>query len=81
MKKIWVNYFIDVLLGIAFLLCGITGILKLPILFNVIRPSLVMSKIHDISGVMMVILVFIHLVLHWKWIVVMTRRLFKGSPK
>ncbi|MBW2966420.1 DUF4405 domain-containing protein [Candidatus Woesearchaeota archaeon] len=32
--------------------------------------------IHDWAGIIMVLLVIIHLALHWKWIVNMTKNLF-----
>ena len=77
------NYFIDMGLAITFLLSFITGIFKFPNLtkyFNIVYrtiPAHNLNKIHDWSGLIMGILVFVHLALHWKWIVVMTKNLFK----
>lgn len=83
MERIWINYWIDFGLFITFIICGGTGIMKLPAFvrwFVSIGFSLsTMSFLHDVSGVIMVLLVFIHLVLHWKWITVMTKRLFKET--
>jgi len=79
MQRATLNYIVDLGLFISFLSVSITGILKLPGLarnmgalpFNVITP------LHDFSGVVMTILVLLHLVLHWHWIVGMTKNFFK----
>jgi len=77
------NYIVDVLMGIAFLLVFITGIFKMPawtqyfdFVFRVIGPRLMM-KIHDISGFVMGLLVLVHLILHWNWIVATTKLYLK----
>ena len=83
-KKAWLNYFIDIGLLISFILCGVTGIIKWPGIIPKIGlnysnlPFVLISKIHDWSGLLIVILSLIHVILHWKWIVKMTKRLFRG---
>ncbi|MFH1751424.1 MAG: DUF4405 domain-containing protein [archaeon] len=79
MNKNKLNYFIDVLLGLSFLVVLITGILKFRgflglfgIDWQILKPYNI-SLIHDWSGVIMGLMVFMHLALHWKWIVCMTR--------
>jgi len=76
------NYLIDCGLIITFLLSFITGIVKFPEwtrffgdVFLLIPPSS-LSKIHDYSGLIMGLLVLAHLVLHWRWIVAMTKSTF-----
>ena len=83
MEKAKINYFVDVLMGIAFISVVVTGVFKFPGLtkyfisiYQIITP-LTMARIHDWSGVIMSLLVLIHLILHWKWIVVMTKNIFK----
>ncbi|MCP4646693.1 MAG: DUF4405 domain-containing protein [bacterium] len=83
MQRATLNYIIDLGLFISFLSVSVTGILKYPglvqnlgisyrdIPFNVITP------LHDASGVVMTVLVLVHLVLHWGWIVGMTKNFFK----
>ena len=83
MQRATVNYIIDLGLFISFFCVAVTGILKMPGLvqnlgmnykslpFNVITP------LHDFSGVVMTLLVLLHLVLHWGWIVGMTKSFFK----
>lgn len=76
------NYFIDCGLIITFLLAFITGVIKIPELTWLFRdvflivPMSTLSKIHDISGMVMGLLVLAHLVLHWRWIVAMTKSTF-----
>jgi len=83
MQRATLNYLVNLGLFISFLSVSITGIMKYPgfvqnlgisyksIPFNVITP------LHDMSGVVMTILVLVHLVLHWHWIVNMTRHFLK----
>lgn len=76
MNKAKLNYIIDILIGISFLIVLITGIIKFPTLSLISKKSYI-SFIHDWSGVIMAVLVFIHLILHWNWIVVVTKNIFK----
>jgi len=69
-------------MGIAFMLCGITGIFKFTFLMRafsvtgiVLRMAL-MSDIHDWSGVVLWLLVAVHLFLNRAWILSMTRKMF-----
>jgi cytochrome b subunit of formate dehydrogenase len=81
MNKSKLNYWIDFGLAITFLLCFVTGIIKFPILFQYVRtlPLKEISFIHDWSGILMSILVFIHLILHWDWIKAMTKQIFSKN--
>ena len=44
-------------------------------------PLKQISIVHDYAGLIMGSLVLVHLILHWKWIVVMTKNLFKREEK
>jgi len=84
MNKPELNYLIDVGLLLSFLTCFISGLIKWPGIIDVIGTSLYrtlhvsnISTLHDMSGLIMGVLVLIHLVLHWKWIVSMTKTMFK----
>jgi hypothetical protein len=44
-------------------------------------PASTLSKIHDISGIVLGLLVFSHLVLHRRWIVAMTKSTFPRKEK
>lgn len=78
-----VNYFVDLVMGIAFVLVACTGVIKFPGLLRLIGMSKLaipwgpISFIHDWSGVVMAVLVLVHLILHWRWIVSMTKSFFK----
>jgi len=82
-KTLLIKYITDVLLAIAFLLNIITGIFKFPILTSYFKfifrsiSSPTMAFIHDWSGILLVLLVFIHLILNFKWIAEMTKSIFK----
>ena len=87
MNKAYFKYIVDVMMGISFLLVGITGIFKMPEFrqwflwaFELI-PGGTMRIIHDWSGIVMVVLVGIHLVLNWTWIKSMTKSIFNGSAQ
>ena len=81
MERIWINYWIDFGLFITFTICGGTGIMKLPAFVrwfvSIGFPLSTLSFLHDVSGIILIILVFIHLMLHRKWISCMTKRLFE----
>ena len=83
MNKTKLNYWIDIGLAISFLICFITGLIKWPGLIKLIGTSTYkilyvknISLLHDWSGLIMGILVLTHLVLHWKWIVSVTKSTF-----
>ena len=83
MNRAKLNYFIDLGLAISFFACAITGIIKFPRLLPYLGidhrtlPMYELSRLHDWSGLVMTFLVVIHLVLHWNWIVSMTKSFFK----
>jgi hypothetical protein len=75
------NYVVDMSLALAFILSFFTGILKWPGLIGKFGlsysdlPMAAITKIHDLSGLAMGLLVLIHLILHWKWIVCFTKKI------
>jgi hypothetical protein len=79
------KWFVDVLMGIAFLICFITGILKYRLfmqlfgLTHVPLPMAPITDIHDQSGIILGVLVGIHLVLNRRWICAMTRKVITGQ--
>lgn len=87
MDKCTVNYIIDIGLGISFILAFFTGIIKWPRFIRIFGmsysdlPMKVITGVHDFSGLVMGLLVLVHIILHWKWIVLFTRRIFyrKGA--
>jgi hypothetical protein len=86
MDKSRLNYLIDLGMAITFILAFFTGVIKMPEIFRLIAgsgvrlPMAQISFVHDWSGIAMGILVFAHIVLHWNWMICMTKRLF-GQEK
>ena len=83
MNRVKLNYWIDVGLAISFFVCFITGLIKWPGLIKIIGTSAYnvlrfrnISLLHDFSGLIMGLLVLVHLILHWKWIVAVTKSMF-----
>jgi hypothetical protein len=80
MKITKFNFFIDIGLIITFLLSFITGILKFKeslLLFariGIYLPTFWLNFIHDRAGILLGIFVLIHLILHFRWIKVMTKK-------
>ena len=69
------HFWLDSLLFISFLVIGVTGTilffsLRTPILINTILT------LHKWTGLILIILICIHLALHWTWIVCMIKNIF-----
>lgn len=78
------NYWIDIGLMASFSICFYTGLLKWPGLVKIIGVSAYnflqiknVSLLHDWSGLIMGLLVLVHLALHWKWLMAVTKNIFK----
>jgi uncharacterized protein with FMN-binding domain len=73
-----INSFINISMLLAFLACGITGILKLPelnIAFS-LEGYVNTSLLHDWSGIIGFVLIMLHVVLHARWFSALTRIIF-----
>jgi quinol-cytochrome oxidoreductase complex cytochrome b subunit len=85
------NYSIDVLMALSFIITSISGLILFFFLpeglgrgnstdfLGIVRRD--WKLIHDWSGIALAVLVLIHLVLHWKWIVCMTKNLLTKKNK
>ena len=75
-----IKYIIDVGMGISFFICLITGLMKWPdkTLGRIIHSSEI-TIIHDYSGILLGLFVLIHLILNWKWIKNMTKKVFSKN--
>jgi len=87
MTKLKTNSVVDILAFIALLVSALTGIIlkfvlprgsgKLGSIFlGILRESWL--EIHDISSIAFIVLVLVHLILHWNWIKCIPR-FFKGA--
>jgi hypothetical protein len=81
-----VRYGVDVLMGVVFLICFVTGLFKFTLLMRMlgltgfVLPLARMSDIHDWSGIALGVLVAAHLVINRRWILSMTRRILQHIP-
>ena len=90
MNKAKLNYIVDALIGLAFLLSAVSGVVfllpvqvpdlsgGLPTLLGITYAT--WRDLHTFSSLAMIAGVCLHLALHWRWVVAMTRCTF-GRPK
>jgi len=78
MKKIRLNYLIDVGLFIQFVLVGYSGLVMY---FNEHGAGYFLRLIHDKVGILMLIFFVVHIALHRKWIVTTTKNFFVRKRK
>lgn len=89
MKKIKINYFIDILMIFLFLIVAGSGIVLYFFLPSGERragwrsflgiPRHSFSDIHELAGLLFLFLLLIHIILHLKWIVEMTKNFLKSG--
>ncbi len=87
MNRNKLNFLVDFFAFISFLIVAKTGLIIFFFLPEGVRQGryqefLGITKstyalLHDLSGIVMIVLVLIHLVLHWRWIVCNVKNLFK----
>ena len=85
-KQKW-NYFVDALALLAFIAVSASGVFIKIFMPGGVRQGRLQeflgvqkgtwSEIHDWSGIFFIILVSIHLILHWDWISCMTKNMFR----
>lgn len=86
MERSKTNYVINALMVISFIITAVTGLIMFFFLPSGVsrggyQESLGITKhiwitVHNWSGIILIILVIIHLVLHLGWIVSMTKNIF-----
>jgi predicted ferric reductase len=87
MSKNKLNFLVDFLALLSFLVTAKTGLIIFFFLPDGVRQGRYQeffgiakstySAIHDWAGIILIILVVIHLILHWQWIVCSIKNLFK----
>jgi hypothetical protein len=81
------KWFLDLAMGISFLLSFVTGFFKFTFLMRItglvdlVLPLALISDIHDWSGLALGFFVATHLVLNRSWIIHMTRTIFSYEKK
>ncbi len=91
MAKPIINYWIDVLMLLSFIITSATGLIMLfflpsgvraggyQIFWGIIKHNWV--SIHIWSGIIFMILVAVHFILHWYWMAKMTKRILRLKEK
>jgi len=82
-----INYVVDFLITISFIVTAITGLILFFFLPSGVKQGSYQtflgiikgtwSAVHDWSGIIFIILIVLHFILHWNWVVSMTKNLFK----
>ena len=90
-EKSKINYILDLLMAVSFFVVTITGLVMFFFLPSGVRRGgyqefLGITKqnwvdIHNWSGIILIMVVVIHLILHWNWIVGMTKMLVQKRGK
>jgi hypothetical protein len=91
MNKPKINYIVDFVSFIVFLIVSVTGLVLFFFLPSGVRQGIYQEFIgirkylwlnwHSIAGFIIIFLVLIHLILHRKWIVSMTKNFFRKRTK
>ena len=78
------NYAVDIISAVLFVIVFITGVIKLPGLrlhrlgFNMVSATFM----HDWAGILLGVFILIHFILHWRWIYAITKSFIgKGEKK
>lgn len=95
MNKSRINYLLDMVIGLAFLLAAGTGVAFLFLgeggyqggrnaayavtLLGLSRHT--WTDLHTWASLVMIAGVVVHFILHWKWIVCVTRQWFPARPR
>jgi cytochrome b subunit of formate dehydrogenase len=75
--KVKTNFWIDILMLIFFIIVSITGLILFTNLgFDGIR-NYDLKLIHDYAGIILIIIMAIHFLLHFNWIVSVGRTILK----
>ncbi|MGB9748457.1 MAG: DUF4405 domain-containing protein [Candidatus Woesearchaeota archaeon] len=95
MNKIRINYFLDLAMIVLFLVCAFTGVVIFFMgnggfqggrnhnyrtnFLGMQRSSL--KDFHSYSGIILIIMMTIHIILHFDWILNMTKSFFRKNNR
>ena len=78
MKKLKLNYLVDLAFFVQFALVGYSGLIMY---FNHRAAAPILRLIHDKVGILMLVFFVVHIALHWRRIVFTTKNLFRREMK
>lgn len=91
MNKAKINYTVDMLALISFLVTAVSGLAIFFFMPEGVRrggfqeflgiTKNVWVDAHDVAGIIFIILAIIHFLLHWQWLVSMTKCIFAGKTE
>ena len=91
MNKLKINYIINLGLLVSFIIILITGILRFPEIYRILGmnygqvartlPVYEFRVLHDWFGLLFGVLAFLHLLLHWRWWISVTKSMFRRDKK
>jgi len=84
MNKTKINYWVDLVIALAFILSAVSGIVFLFPMNGSTALGItyqLWNQIHTWGSLLMIGGVLAHLILHWKWIVAMTKKTFFSPAK
>ena len=86
MNKNKLNYTIDFLLSVSFIVLAVSGLAIFFFLPSGVRQGgfqeffgiekNVWTDVHNWSGIIFILLILLHFILHWQWVVCMTKNIF-----
>ena len=79
MNKLKINYILDILLIIFFVIITFTSIVLLKVTSSGAKGihKLPVTMLHNYTGIIFIILLIVHLILHIDWLKSATRNIFK----
>lgn|GEM_PF-416635 len=78
MRKINLNYLVDLAFFVQFALVGYSGLIMY---FNRHAASPILRVIHDKVGILMLLFFVVHIALHWRWIILTTKNYFRKEKQ
>ncbi len=87
MKKNTINYIVDWVAFLFFLITLITGLMRFSVILSFIIINIgpidvnLLNFVHRWSGAIMGVMILIHVILHWRWVKNNTKSLFRSKKK
>ena len=79
------RYLVGMGILMSFLVCFLTGIIKIPDIYKLLgmtykSPFMIsMTQLHDWSGIILGVLAVLHIIVHRRWFIAMTKKYICGK--